>query len=77
MTMVDPKAVDQQLVPRKRQGADSVADSDQRSKYSSTSHHSLHNTSRQVISTVDLTHEMAEIKEQLAGSANIRADAQR
>jgi hypothetical protein len=30
---------------------------------------------RQVMSTVDLTHEMAEIKEQLAQSANIRADA--
>jgi hypothetical protein len=42
-------------------------------EYSSPSHHSSHNTSRHV----DLTHEMAEIKEQCAQSANIRADAQR
>jgi hypothetical protein len=31
--------------------------------------------SRHVLSTIDLTHEMAEIQEQLARSAAIRADA--
>jgi hypothetical protein len=32
---------------------------------------------RQVMSTINLKHEMAEIKDQLARSAAIRADAQR
>jgi hypothetical protein len=53
----------------------SVAESDQHSEYSSMSHHSLYDMSRHVLSTIDLTHEMAEIKEQLARSAAIRADA--
>jgi hypothetical protein len=61
--------------PRETRGKQSIAESDQLSEYLSTSPHSFHNTSRQVMSTVDLTHEMAEIKEQLAQSANIRADA--
>jgi hypothetical protein len=54
----------------------SVAESDQRSKYSSTSHHSSYDMGRHVMSTIYLMHEMAEIKEQLAWSATIRADAQ-
>jgi cell division protein ZapA (FtsZ GTPase activity inhibitor) len=53
----------------------SVADSDQHSEYSSTSHHSSYAMGRQVMSTINLTHEMAEIKEQRARSATIRADA--
>jgi hypothetical protein len=39
------------------------------------SHHSSYDMSRQVMSAIDLTHEMAEIKEQFAWSAAIRADA--
>jgi hypothetical protein len=53
----------------------SVADSDQRSEYSSTSHHSSYDLGTHVMSTINLTHEMAEIKKQLARSAAIRADA--
>jgi hypothetical protein len=45
------------------------------SEYSSMSHHSLYDMSRHVMSTINLTHEMAEIKEQFARSATIRADA--
>jgi hypothetical protein len=39
------------------------------------SHHSSYDMNRHVMSTIDLTHKMAEIKEQLAWSAAIRADA--
>jgi hypothetical protein len=62
---------------RERRSRQNVAESNQCSEYSSTSHHSSYNMSRQVMSTIDLTHEMAEIKEQLAWSAAIRADARR
>jgi hypothetical protein len=58
-------------------GRQSVAESDQHSEYLSMSHDSSYDTSRQVMSTVDLMHEMAEIKEQLARSANLRADGRR
>jgi hypothetical protein len=61
--------------PRETRSRQSVADSDQRSEYSSTSHHSLYDLSRHVMSTINLTQEMAEIKDQLARSAAIRADA--
>jgi hypothetical protein len=37
--------------------------------------HSSYDMSRHVMSTIDLMHEMAEIKEQLTRSAAIRADA--
>jgi hypothetical protein len=57
---------------RETRSRQSVAESDQHSEYSSTSHHSSYDTSGQVMSTVDLTHEMAEIKEQLARSANMQ-----
>jgi hypothetical protein len=50
---------------RETRSRQSVTESDQRSEYLSTSHHSSYDTSRQVMSTVDLMHEMAEIKEQL------------
>jgi hypothetical protein len=53
----------------------SVAESDQCSEYSSTSHHSSYDTNRHVMSTINLTHEMGEIKELFARSAAIRADA--
>jgi cell division protein ZapA (FtsZ GTPase activity inhibitor) len=73
--MIDPEGVDRQLGPppemRSRQ---SVAESDQRSEYSSMSHHSSYDMSRQVMSAINLTHEMAEIKEKFAQSAAIRAD---
>jgi hypothetical protein len=60
---------------RETKSRQSVAESDQHSEYSSTSHHSSYNMSRHVMSTIDLTHEMAEIKELFARSAAIRADA--
>jgi hypothetical protein len=52
----------------------SVADSQQCSEYSSTSHHSSYDLGRHVMSTINITHEMAAIKEQLARSAAMRAD---
>jgi hypothetical protein len=58
--------------PWEMRSRQSIAESDQHSEYSSMSHHSSYDTSRQM----DLTPEMAEIKEQLAWSANIRVDAQ-
>jgi hypothetical protein len=41
------------------------------------SHHNSYDMSRQVMSTINLMHEMAEIKDQLTRSATMRADAQR
>jgi hypothetical protein len=61
--------------PRETRSRQSIADSEQRSECSSTSHHSSYDMGRHVMSTINLTHEMAEIKEQLAQSAAIRADA--
>jgi cell division protein ZapA (FtsZ GTPase activity inhibitor) len=62
---------------RESRSRQSIAGSDQHSEYLSTSHHSLYDLSRQVMSTINLTHEMSEIKDQLARLAAIRADAQR
>jgi hypothetical protein len=53
----------------------SVAESDQRTEYLSTSHHNPYDTTQQMMSAETLTYEMADIKEQLSGSAAIRADA--
>jgi hypothetical protein len=53
----------------------SVAESDQRAEYLSTSHHNPYDTTRQMMSVETLTYEMADIKEQLSRSAAIRADA--
>jgi hypothetical protein len=76
MTTINPEGVNQwPTPPQETRGRQSIAESDQSSEYLSTSHHSSHNTSKPVMCMVDLTHEMAEIKEQLARSANIRADA--
>jgi hypothetical protein len=61
--------------PRETRSRQSIVESDLRSEYSSTSHHSSYDMSRQVLSVIDLTQEMAKIKEQLARSAAIRADA--
>jgi hypothetical protein len=61
--------------PRETRSRQSVVESDIRSEYSSTSHHSSYDMSRQVLSASDLMQEMAEIKEQLARSAAMRADA--
>jgi hypothetical protein len=63
------------LPPVRDKDRQSVVKINLRSEYSSTSHHSSYDMSRQVLSVIDLTQEMAEIKEQLARSAAIRADA--
>jgi hypothetical protein len=63
--------------PRETRSRQSISDSNQRSEYSSTSHHSSYNLTRHVMSTMHLTQEMAEIKDQLAKSAAIRADARK
>jgi hypothetical protein len=62
--------------PQEKGGRQSVAGGNQCLEYLSPSYHSLHNTSRHVMSTVYLTHEMAKIKEHFAWSTDIRADAQ-
>jgi hypothetical protein len=62
--------------PRGTRSRQRVADSEQRSEYSSMSHHSSYDLGRHVMSTINITHEMAAIKEQFARSATIRADAQ-
>jgi cell division protein ZapA (FtsZ GTPase activity inhibitor) len=59
--------------PRETRSRQCIADSDQCSEYSSTSHHSSYDLGRHVMSTINITHEMVEIKEQLARSAAIRA----
>jgi hypothetical protein len=63
--------------PRETRSRQSVANSDLRSEYSSMSQHSLYDLTRHVMSMMHLTQEMAEIKDQLAKSAAIRADARK
>jgi hypothetical protein len=62
---------------QEKRSRQSVADSDLRSEDSSMSHHSSYDLTRHVMSTMHLTQEMAEIKNQLAKSATIRADARK
>jgi hypothetical protein len=63
--------------PQETRSRQSIVESDLRSEYSSTSHHSSYDMSRQVLSVIDLTQEMAEIKEQITRSGAIRADARK
>jgi hypothetical protein len=56
---------------REKGGRRSVAEANQHLEYLSLSHRY---TSRHVMSVVDLTHEMAKIKDHSTWSANMRAD---
>jgi hypothetical protein len=58
-------------------GRQSITEADQHSEYLSLSHHSSCYMGRHMMSAVDLTHEMAEIKEHFTQSGDTRADAQR